>query len=208
MRSTADLDYSLYYHHLMLSIFEPLLHSASPEDPELREIVTTSKKYMHTLVRIYYLRHGFEAMDLFLVIPLMVVAEDCFELLLRGGTPAEVDEARSTIILVSKGLHDQRHNFYLAEVLFRVIRGRLQKKEAMLLRSSLLIDMNQAEEPPALAQTVRSHWPVSVVRNKEELDTKVLGRLVDNYAHLNVSDEEMLMDDVLQPPSQAAGGGR
>ncbi|KAJ3473207.1 hypothetical protein NLG97_g10449 [Lecanicillium saksenae] len=186
----GQLQLHMHYHHLLLSIYEPLLDAVAPYKYTPREIVASSRKYLHTLVRIYFLRHGYEAMDLFIVIPLMVLADDCLEMMERGGSEAELEELRSTVILIAKGLHDQRRNHYLGEALFRVLRGKMRRREQLLLRGALNMDMDQVDEPQEMAQAVRSHWPVSVVKRKEDLQAKVLGRLVESYAHLGVGEEE------------------
>lgn len=193
----------MYYHHLLLTIYEPLLDAVAPYPFTPQIVVAASRKYMHTLIRLYFLRHGYEAMDLFIVIPLMVVAEECLEQLGRGGgSEAAREELRSTIILIAKGLHDQRRNHYLAEALFRVLRNRLQKRDLLLLRRALGTDVEQEDEPQKLAQAVRSHWPVGVVKKKEELENLVLRNLVENYGQLSVEEDD---DDVLG--DEAGGDG-
>ncbi|KAJ6782267.1 hypothetical protein PWT90_10560 [Aphanocladium album] len=186
----GQLQLHMSYYHILLSIYEPLLDAVAPYKYTPQDIVASSRKYLHTLIRIYFLRHGYEAMDLFIVIPLMVLADECLELMECGGSEAELEELRSTVILIAKGLHDQRRNHYLAEVLFRVLRGKVGRREKLLLRRALNLDVELAEEPQELAQPVRSGWPVSVVKKSEERAAKVLGNLVESYAHLSLDEEE------------------
>lgn len=180
----------MYYHHLILTIFEPALDApwseggASPQ-----QIVVDAKKNLNTLIRIYYLRHGYEAMDLFIVIPLMVAASECLESI-GEFTPADkVDSLRSTLILVTKGLHTQSRNHYLAEALYRVVRGRMSPAEVALFRTTTKIHEDDAYEEPKMAQAIRSHWPVSVVKKKEDMPSRILKNLVERYAHLNTEDD-------------------
>ncbi|XWW92809.1 hypothetical protein V2A60_000736 [Cordyceps javanica] len=202
----AQLQLHMYYYHLLLSIYAPLLDAAvAPYQHTPEEVVASSRKYMHTLMRIYFLRHGYESMDLFIVVPFMLVAEDCLERIAAAGATegeheddAALEELRATVMLIAKGLHDQRHNHYLAEVLWRVLRGKMRRAELVLLRRVLSLDdggagdgqSSEREEPQEMLQVVRSHWPVSVVKRKEDLESKVLGKLVESYAHLNVGGGE------------------
>lgn len=176
----------MYYHHLILTIFEPLLHTDANAEPALRQIVADAKKYLQTLVRLYYLRHGYDAMDLFIVIPLMLTASDCIDAINEQTSASQLESLRSTLILVAKGLYSQRRNHHLAEALFRVIRGRMRPSEIALFRGIMNIDKDQPDEKPEMAHAVRSHWPVSVVRKKEDLDDHIFTNLVENYAHLNL----------------------
>ncbi|OAA66323.1 Zn(2)-C6 fungal-type DNA-binding domain protein [Cordyceps fumosorosea ARSEF 2679] len=195
----SQLQIHMYYHHILLSIYEPLLEAGSaPYQHTPTEIVASSRRFMHTLVRIYFLRHGYEAMDLFIVVPLMILVDECLERMAAGGGPggdddddAALDEPRATLMLVARGLHDQRRNHYLGEALWRVLRGKMRREELALLRRALGVDGEQGEEEQQEpAQVVRSHWPVSVVK-KEDLDSKTLGNLFECYAHLNVDGDEV-----------------
>src|ERR1700760_3508757 len=110
----------MYYHHLILTIFEPLLDTKTNQEPSPQQIVADSKRCLQTLIRLYYLRHGYEAMDLFIVIPLMLAASDCLDAI-NERTPAyKLESLRSTLLLVGKGLYHQRKNHYLAEHCFEL----------------------------------------------------------------------------------------
>lgn len=180
----------MYYHSLLLSIYEPLLEAPATRSPSPQAVVAEATRYLQTLVRLYYLRHGFESMDLFIVVPLVHAGFRCLDDIRAHGdrlAPARLEVLRATLLLVAKGLHSQRAHHYLAEALFRVVRGRMRPQEASLLQTTLPFDEGEAERRSAMAQAVRSHWPVAVVKKKEDLDEHVLGRLVENYAHLNVA---------------------
>ncbi|KAI5465269.1 hypothetical protein BGZ63DRAFT_436822 [Mariannaea sp. PMI_226] len=133
----GHLQLHMYYSHLILTIFEPLLDQKTDREPSPHQIVADAKKHLQTLVRLYYLRHGFEAMDLFIVIPLMLAGSDCIDAI-GAKTPAKkLETLRSTLLLVAKGLYNQRRNHYLAEALYRVIRGRMRPLEVALLREAM-----------------------------------------------------------------------
>ena len=178
----------MYYHHLLLTIFEPLLDAKTNQEPSPQQIVADAKKHLQTVLRLYYLRHGYEAMDLFIVIPLMLAASECLDAINEQTPASQLEVLRSTLILVAKGLYNQRRNHYLAEALFRVIRGRMRPSEVALFKGIMNMDEAEEVEKPDMAQTVRSHWPVRVVKKKEDLDSHILTKLVENYAHLNIDD--------------------
>ncbi|KAL7793630.1 hypothetical protein V8C37DRAFT_378517 [Trichoderma ceciliae] len=185
----GHLQLHIYYHHLILSIFEPLLQTKTTQEPSPQRIVSESKIHLQTLIRIYYLRHGFDAMDLFIVIPLMLAGSDCIDAINDEIPASQLETLRSTLILVAKGLYSQRRNHYLAEALFRVIRGRMRAREVALLRDTMNLDESEWDEKRTMAQAVRSHWPVSVVKKKEDLDSHILTNLVKSYAHLNIEEK-------------------
>ncbi|KAL7948831.1 hypothetical protein V8C42DRAFT_230446 [Trichoderma barbatum] len=184
----AHLQLHISYHHLILTIFEPLQDAKTDREPSPRQVVAEAKRHIQTLIRLYYLRHGYEAMDLFLVIPLMLAGSECVEAINDQTPAAELEVLRSTLILVAKGLYNQRRNHYLAEALFRVIRGRMRPSELSLLRDTMKIDESEWDEKSSMVQAVRSKWPVSVVKKKEDLDAHILTNLVENYGQLKVAD--------------------
>ncbi|KAH8897378.1 hypothetical protein GQ53DRAFT_638658 [Thozetella sp. PMI_491] len=186
----GHLQLHIYYHNLILSIYEPLLDTKTDQTPSPQQIVADANKYLQTLVRLYYLRHGFDYMDLFITVPLIHTGFTCIDAINEHTPAATLEALRSTLILVAKGLHSQRKNCYLAEALFRVIRGRMRPQEASLLKNMVNLEEKESEEKLTAMQVVRSQWPVIVVRKKEELGSHILTNLVENYAHLNLQEVE------------------
>lgn len=185
--------HSIYYHNLILAIYEPLLDLKTTQNQEdsLRQIISDASKCLQTLVRLYYLRHGFDAMDLFIVIPLVLAGFKCIDAINDDTPSPKLQDLRSTLVLVAKGLYSQRRNHYLAEALYRVVRGRMRPQEVALLKETVDLGEDDAEGAAgrqAMAQAVRSHWPVSIVGKGEDVDSYLLTNLVDNYAHLNIED--------------------
>ncbi|KAI1842379.1 hypothetical protein JX266_011420 [Neoarthrinium moseri] len=183
------LQLHMYYQNLILALYEPLLDVKTVQEPSPHQIVAEATKYIQTLVRLYYLRHGFESMDLFIVIPLVLAGFECIEAIGEETPVPKLEALRSTLMLIATGLYSQRRNHHLAQALFRVIRGRMRPHEAAILRGILNLEKTDAEEDKAPMQTVRSHWPVKVVKKEEELDSVILANLVENYAHMNVEDD-------------------
>lgn len=127
-------------------------------------------------------------MDLFIVIPLMVIGFEAIDYITENEDHPDLETLRSTILLVAKGLYHQRRNHYLAEALFHVVRGRMRPQEALLVGDNLEVDEERTKGRDELAQTIKSHWPVSVVKKAEDLDAQILTNLVENYANLQVKD--------------------
>ncbi|RGP70996.1 nitrogen assimilation transcription factor nit-4 [Fusarium sporotrichioides] len=186
----GQLQIHLFYYHLLLTIFEPLLdvtNATSEASPH--QIVASAKKNLNTLVRLYFLRHGFEAMDLFMVIPLMLIGYESISLI-NDDTPAdEIESLRATLILVAQGLYYQRRNYYLAQVLFRVIRGKMRQQEIGLLESSMALKLGNVDRDTELTAAVRSQWPVINVKKQEEIEPHVLNNIIESFGDMDVEEE-------------------
>ena len=179
----------MYYYHLILTIFEPLLDVETNEEPSPRHVVASATRNLQTLVRLCFLRHGFEAMDLFIVIPLMIIGYDCTSAINDGTLSSEIESLRATLILIAQGLYNQLRNHYLAQALFRVIRGKMRPQEIGLLKSSMALEAGDIDQEPELAVAVRSQWPVSVVKKKEDVKSHVLTNLIENFGDMSVEEE-------------------
>ncbi|KAF5231123.1 hypothetical protein FAUST_9429 [Fusarium austroamericanum] len=186
----GHLQLHIYYHHLLLTIYEPLLDVANTRESLPHLMVVNAKKNMLTLVRLYFLRHGFEAMDLFIVIPLVMIGFESANLI-NDETPAdEIESLRATLILVAQGLYHQRRNHYLAQVLFRVIRGKMRKQEVGLLESSMALRLGDVDRDSELAVAVRSQWPVTTVKKQDEIESRVLSNIVEGLGDMSVEGEK------------------
>lgn len=177
----AHLQLHLYLHYVTLAIFEPLVdEKLSPgliHNPDPREIVAEATRNLQTLIRVYYLRHGFEATDFFIVIPIVYAGFKCLDAINDKTPESNLDLPRSTLMLVVKALYHQRKNLYVAELLYQVIRGRMRPQELTLAKDILALpEVN--EDDNFMRQAVRSHWPVSVVKRREDLDSLMLANLV------------------------------
>ena len=181
----------MYYHHLLLTIYEPLRNADPTDEATPQQMVANARKHLRTLVRLYYLRHGFDSMDLFIVIPLMLVGYECIDAINDGLSETRLEDLRSTLMLVAKGLCNQRRNHYLAEALFRVIRGRMRPQEVALLRDTVGLEEEESDGKREMVQAVRSHWPVGVVKKVGDLYSHILTNLVESYAHLDLEDKSV-----------------
>lgn len=119
-------------------------------------------------------------MDLFIVIPLIYAGFKCLEAISDQTSEADLHLMRSTLMLVVSGLYQQRKNHYLAETLYRVVRARMRREESILTKETLELKDEESEGILSLKHAVRSHWPVSIVKRKEDLDAHILANLVED----------------------------
>ena len=175
----------------MLTIFEPLGNVETDNEPLPRDIISDSKKCLHTIIRMYYLRHGFDAMDIFVVIPLISITLDCIDDLESQAPSANVETLRSTITLATKGIYDQRQNVYIAEALFRVIQGRMRSSELALLKGMMSLNEDESSHQKHMMQVIRSKWPVTIVKKSEDLGSSVLNKLLETYAMVSADEDPL-----------------
>jgi hypothetical protein len=175
--------FSIYFQHLTLAIFEPLLNDELDEQadhqPDPKTVVAEATRNLQTLMRLYQIRHSFEAMDLFLVVPLTYLGFKSLEAIGDQPSPRDLDVLRSTLILAVHGLYLQKRNYYLAEGVSQVFRSKMRPEEVALTKEALMLnDGVDDDETKFLKQAIRSYWPVSIVKRKEDLNAHMLANLV------------------------------
>jgi hypothetical protein len=93
-------------------------------------IIAQATIQLESILRIYYLRHSFEAYDLMLTVFLVHLANLTFvtvEQLEQGSMSVPVDRSESflsTLLLCFKGLYEQSKNAYVASLIFDVMKKR------------------------------------------------------------------------------------
>ena len=93
----------MYYQNMILCLYEPLLDIETNQEPSPQQLVADASKHLQTLIRLYYLRHGFDYMDLFICIPLVLSGYKCLDAIDEQTPASQLEDLRSTLILVAQG---------------------------------------------------------------------------------------------------------
>ncbi|KAI0596077.1 hypothetical protein F4775DRAFT_566407 [Biscogniauxia sp. FL1348] len=165
----SHLKLHMHYHNLMIYLFEPF-EKMDPIDGEDSpgDILGQSKACFETLVRLYYLRHGFECHDASLVHFLALLGFSALrDLATADNSNNNIEELRSTVVLCAKGLWDQGRGSFAARALFRLYLASLGAAEARLVRDAVGGSGPEPEPPDdttmdAVVREVRSAWPVGL----------------------------------------------
>ena len=166
----------MYYHHLMVTTFEPFLDIEPSERPGPKAIVYEAKRCFDTLFRLYYIRHGHYHMDIHIIISLIFAGIRCLDAIEQQPEGLATESLRSTLVLCATGLYHQRRNNYLAHALYSMLRARMHPEEVALLKQ--VPDLQGDEQALTLRQATRSKWLATVIKTKTKLDCDVQNSLV------------------------------
>jgi hypothetical protein len=162
-----------------------------------RDITAQATAQLETLLRIYYMRHGFEAYDAMLLVHLVHLANVTLARLAQIERTPDPPEAsledtetlRSTLILCLKGLHDQSKNFYLSGVVFDVMKNRLSPENRNLVgRFVTLADSNVEDRSMDRSQRIISDYVIPVVNLNEHPDAGRLANMVLEFGSMSHED--------------------
>ncbi|GAB0134298.1 hypothetical protein EsDP_00002676 [Epichloe bromicola] len=178
------------YHSVLSGTFSaiqsPLLLVNAGES-STKEVVANADDSLELLIRLYYLRHGFEVGEKFLPSILSQLALRSLNALRKRESPSDVEAVKSTLVLAVKGLRDQGESFYLCQVLLRLLKSKMGSGELRLLSQEAELD-DAADWQERQMKEVRGRWPpfIGVVDDPEAFR---LSNLVKEYMDSH-SDEE------------------
>lgn len=187
-----------------------------------QNIITHAEVRLETLVRLYYLRHSFEAYDPLLMHWLMFLGDAILQKLDGTGgtpttamamTPTNFESLRSTLILCAKGLYDQKRNYHIAAIVFRLLRDRMKANDVDLLRTHIFSTPSPSsssasggdDDTPLMMQYVQAQWLAPIVTKPDgdsnDVTRRSLDYLLREYEKLSLNDRAV--EDVSEVSSPA-----
>ncbi|KAJ6787931.1 hypothetical protein PWT90_06411 [Aphanocladium album] len=122
-------------------------------------IVALAKIKLETLMRLYHVHHGFDSYDIFMIRFLMFLGFMQVRALATSEAKESKDDFRSTVFLIAKGLRSQGQDYYLAEVVFNMMRDSLDSSDQRFLGTILNMSAEDETRRSLIAQHTRSVWP-------------------------------------------------
>jgi hypothetical protein len=177
----------MHYHNLSIHLLETLIVISKPAtyDINVQKTLSGAKIRLETLLRLYYLRHGYESYDIFMISVLSFLGFIHIKAL-KGAEARDVESRRSVVVLTAQGLRDQSRNCYVAGLVFRVMKGNMGVESQSLLKDIEDLPEEDKEEKLLVAEQVQSSWPIDVERIDIEPEKQRLGNLVKRINELGV----------------------
>ena len=135
---------------MVANLYEYICALGAEADPTAAQFRDTAFRNFETLIRLYYLRHGFDYADTFLGQPLIqlgFMSLNRVQALTSGSnsncpapdpsSSALLAATRSTLALAAKGMHDQGRSHFIDQVTLRVLRAKMGPDERQLLAQVL-----------------------------------------------------------------------
>lgn len=170
---------SMYYYNLVIFLLETLRgalrHDETHEDIERTQ--QDAKIRFETLLRLYYVRHGFDSYDIFMIQYLSFLGfihlND-----LDSTEPSEYEERLSTIVLTAMGLRQQSQNCYLAKVVYRILKSKIEMRTRGLIINIKGLEDDTEDQKILMSEHLHSAWPVDIVSLIDDPEARRLDNLV------------------------------
>ncbi|KAK5652937.1 hypothetical protein OQA88_9416 [Cercophora sp. LCS_1] len=156
----------------------------------LRQVLQNSKDSFETLLRIYYLRHGFDRLSacangFFLTQSNLSRSENPS----NPGSPDTLAK-RMTLILVAKCLYDQGRNAYFVRVLYQMMRDAMSPEDGAAIDRFAGGELTWKNH--LRPDELRSDFPVHTVSKAQDPNSKRVSEMVQKYKeeHGGLSGDE------------------
>jgi hypothetical protein len=161
---------------------------------DTRALLGAAKVHFETLIRLYYLRHGFEACDGYMIQFLAVMAflsqNELNSLRVIESSDSDQEEyledILSSLILAAKGIFEQSKCFYLGRSLLYVVHGRMTVEDASLFYVTAKIDKGSIGVEKQRALNSQALFPVNVRTLVHVSEQQRLSNMVREFAKLGV----------------------
>ncbi|KAI0381668.1 hypothetical protein F5Y04DRAFT_288489 [Hypomontagnella monticulosa] len=184
----SHLKIHIYYHVLLISLFEPFMQMGYIHaEANPTTIVSHSKACFEIIMRVYYLRHGFESLDATLVQFLHLLGFSVLKDMSSVDKSSTTYEAiRSTVLLCAKGLWEQGQNYYLSVAVFRLFKQSLSVEDVQFLKEIIEIEENDGP-PDHMISEIRSKWPIGIFSLADENVDRTLDHFI-RWSEQNMQD--------------------
>jgi hypothetical protein len=171
---------------------------ASETSSDVNAQLLNSKICFETIIRLYYLRNGYEGANMTLLHYLAVLSFMALGDI--GLSPSAADSAsqqdtRGTLILAAKGLYDQGKNYFMSDTVSHVLRNQMAHGDLAIL-AQYCTTMN---EDPALqaarARHVKAQYPLNIVNMTSDPEARRLENMVKQYEHLAVEQAHLATEE-------------
>lgn len=167
------------YQTILINLHEP--HDSSEHGHITNILADEANAHLETLIRLYFLRHGFESFEPFLIHPLNVLGFSTINKINANPTSLDIDTTRSTIILAAKGMYDQGQSHYIGHVTLRFLRRSMRPEEMQLLGQVGIPEDVEDEATQRQILEVRARWAPSIIRITDDPEAQRLINLIKQY---------------------------
>ncbi|KAK3383676.1 hypothetical protein B0T24DRAFT_58979 [Lasiosphaeria ovina] len=169
-----QLKLHMHYHILLIALLKPIVNydwgnrNQGVTLPAMtpREAYLDSLVYFETTLRLYYLRHGFSALDSFLTHFLGSLSQLTVEAINTNEDPSIMEALRSTLLLCIKGIKDQSQSYYIARGVLRLQVSLMRDQDVELLKRFVMIEADDVIFGP-LEHPIQSDWPAYTLAHED-----------------------------------------
>ncbi|KAJ4304568.1 hypothetical protein N0V90_000094 [Kalmusia sp. IMI 367209] len=189
---------SMQYYYWLIKLFEKVaLSTELPPDYSLSatpgEICSVAHVYFETLLRLYYIRHGYEILDPWIINFLVTLGSRAQASLNTPPSAAPsritVEFHRSTFVLAVKGLEEQSKNVFVAKLTVLALKKGIKEEDMYWLQTYTNLKPLSNEEQMLIDENTRCSKVVPIVGTDGIERTRRLGDVVTRVEELSMDED-------------------
>jgi hypothetical protein len=167
------------YHVITLGLYQPFNEARLSKTFSHKKAIQDAERSLNILIRLYLIRHSFDATDIYLLVPLSKLGFLCLKYLQEGSSSGdELEYFRSTLALLFHGLISQGQHAYITRVVFKLLKNLVSPVDFQMIQAKegILGDESSADEDSKKEDTM-SAWTPSIISISEDAKSKGLSQL-------------------------------
>lgn len=144
-------------------------------------LLTNSNLCFETLMRLYYLRHGFEGCDAYLTHTLAVLAFTALNWLESPASSLstmEIEGIRGTLILSAKGLNDQGQNYHLPRTIFHLLHSSMAAEDEAITSRTTSVRLDDESDNDLRTEYIQAQYPINITNITESPEDMRLSNII------------------------------
>ncbi|KAL7928301.1 putative zinc finger protein [Trichoderma chlorosporum] len=192
----SHLKLHMKYHNLMINLFQPLIDDnqslsdyaafAEVVHQHPKEAIWSATIRLETLLRIYYLRHGFDAMDAYILHFLNTLGFISMNELKAGKQPSMAEDRRCLLLLCALGLREQGQFYYLVRTIYHLFRSSMSSEDVNLLKLYAQ-DYSPEKDKLYIPQDLISEYSLNIIDISRDPQTRRVTHLVKETKNLSLA---------------------
>jgi len=152
-----------------------------------KDIVSNAERDINVLIRLYYSRHGFEDLHLYLLISLAKLGFISLHSINDQMPPKKLYYMRSSLLAL-KGLREQGRSYYVIRTVYHIIKNQLRSEEARLLQGAEDPE-SELDKSPELESEIQLAWTPTVLNISDNPSEDELSKLAKRFLKLDSGEQ-------------------
>ena len=169
-------------------VCQPFIDDEQTNELSAKEILSNVERDLNVLLRLYYLRHSFEAPHIYLTAPLTKLGFLSLQGINNGTSSGDLSYMQSGLLLALEGLRAQGRNYYITRTVYYIIKSQLRPEEARLLLG-VEDPESESDRVPELESEIQSAWTPAVLNILEIPSTGELSKLAKRFLKIDSGEQ-------------------
>lgn len=162
-----------------MALYQPFRQAQGDDGFSSEYAVREAERSLNILLRLYFMRHSFEATDVYIASPLSKLSSLCLKIINESPSTHELEGVRSTLALVLNGLVSQAQNTNIPRAVLKLVKNSIPQAEMEVIQRRENVSAYGSDEVEDYTMgELHSSWTPTVVSISDGPKSKELTKLL------------------------------